>query len=57
MMSTDYDELAARAERGELTAKPGTVHRGAKAAAEAQRLLLDATSETGVNEVTTLVDT
>lgn len=45
-MSTKYDDLAARAERGELTVKPGTVRRGADAAAEAQRLLMEATGAT-----------
>lgn len=45
-MSTKYDDLAARAERGELTLKPGTVRRGADAAAEAQRLLMEVTGTT-----------
>lgn len=38
----EYAELAERAERGELRVKPGTVRRGAAAAAEARRVLLDA---------------
>lgn len=42
MSTTDYDDLAERAERGELTIKPGTIRRGVAAAAEAQRLLMDA---------------
>lgn len=42
-MSINYDELAARAERGDLTVKPGTVRQGTDAAAEAQRLLMEAT--------------
>lgn len=43
-MTTDkYDELAARAERGELTVKPGTIRRGAAAAAEARSALMAAT--------------
>ena len=37
-MNTNYDKLAERAERGELSVKPGTVRRGPKAAEEAQRL-------------------
>ncbi len=42
-MSTNYDELSARAERGDLSVKPETVRRGADATAEAQRSLVDAT--------------
>lgn len=42
-MSTDYDDLAARAERGELTAKPGTVLRGDAARADARNALMEAT--------------
>ena len=51
-MSTNYDELAARAERGELAIKPGTVRRGAGAAAEAQRLLMEATGATSIEDMT-----
>lgn len=51
-MSTNYDELAARAERGDLSVKPGTVRRGADAAAEAQRSLIDATGATNMDELT-----
>lgn len=40
---TDYAKLADRAERGELTVKPGTtVLRGAEAAAEVRRILAEA---------------
>ena len=44
-MSTDhnYDELAARAERGELPVVPGTERRGADAADAGRRLLMEAT--------------
>lgn len=51
-MSTNYDNLAERAERGELTVKPGTVRRGPAAAAEAQRSLLEAAGATSVDELT-----
>lgn len=40
-MSTNYDELAARAERGELLAKPGTVRRGPELADEAKQMLAE----------------
>ncbi|MCT1550055.1 hypothetical protein [Brevibacterium casei] len=52
-MSTNYDELAVRAERGDLTVKPGTVRGGPQAAAEAQRLLMEAPGATSVNDLTT----
>lgn len=51
-MSENYDELAARAERGELRIKPGTVRRGAAAASEAQRLLMEATGASSIEEMT-----
>lgn len=51
-MSSEYDELAARAERGELAVKPGTVRRGAAAAEEAQRRLMEATGTTSTEEMT-----
>lgn len=47
---TKDDELAARAERGELTVKPGTVRRGAAARSGAQRSLLEATGADTVPE-------
>lgn len=53
-MNTNYDELAARAERGELAIKPGTVRRGTDAAAEAQRLLMEATGGTSLEDMTRL---
>jgi hypothetical protein len=41
---SDYDELAHRAERGELRVKPGTATlRGEAAAAHGRKLLMDAT--------------
>lgn len=54
-MSTKYEELAARAERGDLKVKPGTVRRGADAAAEAQRSLMEAAGATNVDELTRIV--
>jgi hypothetical protein len=54
-VSTNYDELAEHAERGDLTVKPGTVRRGSEAAAEAQRLLMEATGATNIDELTGIV--
>lgn len=54
-MSTNYEELATRAERGELSVKPGTVRRGAAAAAEAQRSLMEAAGATSTDELTRIV--
>lgn len=54
-MSTNYDELAERAEYGNLTVKHGTVRRGAEAAAEAQRLLLESSGATSADELTRFV--
>ena len=54
-MSNNYDELSARAERGDLTVKPGTLHRGPGVAAEAQRLLMEATGATSADELTAIV--
>lgn len=54
-MNTNYDKLAERAERGELTVKPGTERRGAEAAADAQRLLMEATGATSTAELTRIV--
>lgn len=50
-LDRDYDELTARAERGELKVKPGTVLRGSDAADEAQRLLMEATGATTTEEM------
>lgn len=51
-MSTNYDELAERAERGELALKPGSSLRGAAAAEEARRVLMAATGAASVEDVT-----
>ena len=51
-LSISYDDLAARAERGELMVKPGTVLRGAEAAAAAQLLLMEATGATSADDLT-----
>ena len=42
-MITKYESLAARAERGEMTVKPGTVRRGDAARADARNALMEAT--------------
>ncbi len=54
-MSTNYDKLAERGERGDLKVKPGTVRRGPEAADEAQRLLMDVTGATSADELTRIV--
>lgn len=54
-MSTNYDELAERAERGELSVKPGTVRRGSEAAAEAQSSLMQAAGASSMDELTRIV--
>lgn len=43
---SDYDDLAGRAERGELEVKRATVRRGAAASDAARRTLMDATGTT-----------
>jgi len=43
MTDDKYEELAARAERGELTVKPGTVRRGEGAREDVMKALLNAT--------------
>ena len=55
IVSTNYDELAVRAERGYLTVKPGTVRRGTKAAADAQRLVMEATGATNADDLIAFV--
>lgn len=42
-MVNDYEELARRAEQGELTVRTGTARRQAEATRHAHRLLMDAT--------------
>lgn len=54
-MSTSYDELSARAERGDLIVKPDTLSQGPEAADTAQRLLMEATGATSADELTALV--
>lgn len=51
-MSINCDDLSAR---GDLTVKSGTVRRGSEAAAEAQRLLAEATGATSFEDLTRLV--
>lgn len=51
-MSAGYDELAARAEHGDLKVKPGTARRGPEVAADAQRLLMEATGATSFDGMT-----
>ena len=54
-MNTKHEALAGRAERGELAVKPGTVRRGDTAAhEEMQRLLVDATGASSVQEAITI---
>lgn len=45
-----YDELAARAERGELSIKAGTLRRGPAARDETHRALMEATGATTTAE-------
>jgi hypothetical protein len=47
---TDYDELAARAERGELTPIPGTARRGSTAAVAGRADLMAATGADTLDE-------
>lgn len=54
-MNTSYDELAERAERGELAVKPSTVRRGTEAAEESRRLLMEAAGVTNSDELMTRV--
>lgn len=50
-MSQKHEDLAARAERGELKVKPGTARRGSEASHEdVARLLMAATGTTDPNE-------
>jgi len=51
-MTNNYDKLATRAERGELKAKPGTARSGPSAAADARRLLMEATRATSFKPTT-----
>ncbi len=51
-MSTNYEELAVRAERGDLKVKPDTLRRGADAADAARRSLMEATGAMTSDELT-----
>lgn len=50
MSTKNHDTLADKAERGELTVKKGTVRRGPESRAAAQRLLMEATETSTVDE-------
>lgn len=54
-MNSNYDQLAERAQRGDLTIKPGTERHGAEAAGEAQRLLKEATGATSADDLARIV--
>lgn len=54
-MSNDYDKLAARAERGDLSAKPGTVRRGEESRNEARKAFLNATRANNLDEANALI--
>lgn len=47
-----YEELASRAEHGELAVKPGTIRHGEDAASTAREALMDATGTDTVEEAT-----
>lgn len=49
-MMSDYDELARRAERGDLAVKPESVRRGTEAAEAARHALMEATGTTTIEE-------
>ena len=49
---SDYDELARRAEAGELTVKPGTARRGPAATEAAAAALLETTGTTSLEDAT-----
>ncbi len=49
---TDYDELAARAERGDFTAIAGTAVTGDAAAEAGRRLLMESTGTASIEEAT-----
>lgn len=53
-MNETYEDLAARAERGELTVEPGTVRRGGAARREAVAALMKATGATTPREAVRL---
>lgn len=49
---SDHDELARRAEAGQLPAKPDTITRGPEAAETARTALLEATGTTTLDDAT-----
>jgi len=49
-MSKNYEALAAKAERGQLKAKPGTMKRGAESRAEVRAAFMAATGAESVDE-------
>lgn len=51
---TDYEDLAARAEAGQLHVKSGTIRRGSAAAASAQRALMEATGADTLDAAVTI---
>lgn len=51
---TNYDELSARAEAGELQVKPGTTLSGDAAAEYGRQALMDATDTATVDEAVTI---
>lgn len=54
-MSEEYEQLADRAERGELRVKPGTARGGSEASrAEVARMLMEATETTDSQEAVTV---
>lgn len=53
-MTEKYEELANRAERGDLRAKAGTAKRGSAARKVARSVLLEATGASSLEEATTL---
>ncbi len=53
-MTDKYEDLAARAEHGELAVKPGTVRHGVAAAAAARSALMEATGASTPQEAVRL---
>ncbi|MBW0254418.1 MULTISPECIES: ribbon-helix-helix protein, CopG family [unclassified Cellulomonas] len=47
---SEYDELADRAQRGEMTSKPGTARRGPSAAEAGRQMLMQATGQNDPDE-------
>lgn len=53
-MTDDYNDLAARAEAGQLHIKPDTIRRGGAAAEAAQRALMEATATDALDAAVTI---